>query len=91
MLIGVCEGCLIITEITEITERVGVFSKAFRRFLSSIKMFLLKPRNACRGSRDAACCVTITIIYLRTETRTYRLGVFQDGTRNLSFKFYSTK
>ena len=44
-------------EITEITERRGVFFKAFRRFLPSIKMFLLKPRNACRGSRDAACCV----------------------------------
>ena len=44
-------------EITEITERRGVFFMAFRRFLPSIKMFLLKPRNACRGSRDAACCV----------------------------------
>ena len=64
MLIGVREGCLIITEITEITERVGVFFKAFRRSPSSIKMFLLKPRNACRGSRDAACCVKITTIYL---------------------------
>ena len=49
--------CVFLFEITEITERGGVFFKAFRRFLSSIKMFLLKPRNACRGSRDAACCV----------------------------------
>jgi hypothetical protein len=47
----------VLFEITEITERRGVFFKAFRRFLPSIKMFLLKPRNACRGSRDAACCV----------------------------------
>lgn len=42
-------GCVIITEITEITERVGVFFKAFRRFLPSIKMFLLKPRNECNN------------------------------------------
>ena len=49
--------CVFLFEITEITDRRGVFFKAFRRFLSSIKMFLLKPRNACRGNREAACCV----------------------------------
>lgn len=42
MLIGVCEGCLIITEITEITERVGVFFQSLSALSAKHKNVSLK-------------------------------------------------